>query len=222
MKTKHYIILMADIVSSRKSDQKMLMDNFKKVTDETNFSLKNDLLSPLTITLGDEFQGIAKNIESAVSMLFHIEENIIHKAYGFQLRFVVFEGEIDTPINKKIAYGMLGEGLTQAREALTQTKTSNSRFLFSLRNKPVSAALNNAIMIYQRMIDDWRVGKDYSLVSSFLNNPDYKKVADELGKTRSQIWKRKKSLKIEEYFAIKEIIKYITDESISHHSHHDH
>lgn len=107
MKTKDYIILMADIVISRKSDQQTLMDNFKEVTDETNVSLKKYLLSPLTITLGDEFQGVAKNIESAIALLFHIEENIIHKAYGFQLRFVVFEGRIDTPINKEIAYGML-------------------------------------------------------------------------------------------------------------------
>lgn len=77
-------------------------------------------------------------------------------------------------------------------------------------------------MIYQRTVDDWRIGKDYKLVSSFLKNPDYKKVAEELEKTRSQIWKRKKSLKIEEYFAIKEVLTYIADESISHNSHHDH
>jgi hypothetical protein len=53
----------------------------------------------------------------------------------------------------------------------------------------------------------WDVNKDYEIVSSFIKYKDYKKVALQLNRTRSIIWKRGKTLNIEAYFSIKEIIK---------------
>jgi len=47
----------------------------------------------------------------------------------------------------------------------------------------------------------------------FLQQKDYKQVAEELNKDRSLMWKREKSLKLDQYFATKEIIKYIGEES---------
>lgn len=202
---------MADIIDSRKSDQNKLMDSFKKVTNEINHDNREVLLSPMTITLGDEFQGIVDSVESAVKLLFLIEEKIIHQQAGFKLRFVIFEGAIDTPINKVIAYEMLGEGLTSAREALEDNKTSSNRYHFHLKDREKSAALSDCMFMYQSIVDDWKVDKDYELISSFIQFKDYKKVAEGLGKTRSQIWKREKSLKIEEYFSCKSVIHYIAE-----------
>ncbi|WP_431295204.1 SatD family protein [Pedobacter sp. P26] len=208
---KDYFILMADIVDSRRSDQNKLMSNFKKVISETNHENEKLMLSPLTITLGDEFQGIVNNAKAAVKLMFFIEEKIIRLNAGFKLRFVLVEGVIDTPINKKIAYEMLGDGLTQAREALTTHKNSNVRYCFNLKNEPKSEALVNSMFLYQSIVDDWKVSKDYDLITKFIKLRDYKLVAEELGKTRSQIWKREKSLKIEEYFSIKSVINYISE-----------
>jgi hypothetical protein len=206
---KDYIILMADIVDSRNKNQNELMVNFKKVTNEVNSSNKSILLSPMTITLGDEFQGIVNSLESAIQLIFFIEEKIIQERTGFKLRYVLFEGAIDTPINKKVAYGMLGDGLTRARETLSDIKNTNHRYYFNLRNQEASDALINSMFIYQNIIDDWKVNKDYNLIAKFIELKDYKQVADELGKTRSQIWKRQKSLRIDEYIAIKSVINYI-------------
>lgn len=210
---KDYIILMADIVDSRKNDQKELMNNFKKLTSEVNLKNKNILLSPMTITLGDEFQGIIKSLVSAIELIFFIEETIIQQHVGFKLRYVLFEGAIDTPINEAIAHGMLGEGLTKAREALEGNKNTNCRYYFNLKNTKASKALTQSMFLYQSIIDDWNVSKDYHLITKFIELKDYKKVAENLGKSRSQIWKREKSLKIEEYFSIKSIINYIAEES---------
>jgi len=208
---KDYIIIMADIIDSRKNDQKELMNQFKKVTKEVNYDQKKVLLSPMTITLGDEFQGIVDSVESAVNLIFFIEEKIIHDHAGFKLRYVIFEGAIDTPINKVTAHEMLGDGLTKARETLEETKNSNCRYHFSLKNKKKSDALVDSMYIYQSILDDWKVSKDYHLITTFIKHRDYKKVADELGKTRSQIWKREKSLKIEAYFSCKSVINYIAE-----------
>ncbi len=209
---KDYIIIMADIVDSRSSDQNKLMKSFKKVTKDVNNDHREVLLSPMTITLGDEFQGVVDSVESAVELIFFLEEKIIHEQAGFKLRYVIFEGAIDTPINKVIAYEMLGEGLTNAREALDENKKSDCRYHFHLKNKKKSNALTDSMFLYQSILDDWKISKDYHLISSFIELKDYKKVADELGKTRSQIWKREKSLKIEEYFSCKSIINYIAEQ----------
>ncbi|MEO6287886.1 MAG: SatD family protein [Dyadobacter sp.] len=209
MEKKYQYILMADIISSRKSDQKMLMEHFARLVSTSNSRNKPALASPLTITLGDEFQSIAKNLKSALQVIISIEELIIQEQYGFKLRYVLLEGEIDTPINEQIAYGMLGEGLTRARKALTEAKGNKARFSVDVKNKKLTNALNNSLVIYQSLIDGWKIAKDYALITEFLMFGDYKKVANETGKTRSQIWKREKSLKINEYIAIKEVIHYL-------------
>jgi hypothetical protein len=208
---KDYFILMADIVDSRRSDQNKLMTNFKIIINETNHKNNELMLSPLTITLGDEFQGVVNSVKAAIKLMFFIEEKIIHLDAGFKLRYVLVEGKIDTPINKNVAYEMLGDGLTQAREALNVHKKSNIRYYFNLRNECKSEALVNSMFLYQSIVDDWKISKDYDLINKFIKLRDYKLVAEQLGKTRSQIWKREKSLKIEEYFSVKSVINYIAE-----------
>jgi hypothetical protein len=211
MRKKEHIILMADIIDSRKSNQDELMIKFKKVTDDINKKQKKVLLSPMTITLGDEFQAVVKNIAAAISLIFMLEEKLMQDNAGFKLRYVLYEGKIDTPINDKIAYGLLGEGLTKAREALEKTKGSNNRFHFNLKQQDAAVALNNSMSIYQNITEEWKLEVDHELLNTFLELKDYKLVAENLGKTRSQIWKRHKNLKIEPYFAIKQVTAYIAD-----------
>lgn len=201
---------MADVVSSRSKDQKQLMEDFKIITEAINYKHSKKLKSPLTITLGDEFQGITKDVNAALQIIFSLDEEILIRGAGFKLRYVLLEGQIDTPINDKIAYGMLGEGLTNARKALQEAKLTKNRYHIILKNSEMSKALNNSFIIYQGLTDDWKMVRDRELLTEFLKGNDYKIVADELGKTRSQIWKREKSLKINEYIATKEVINYIT------------
>jgi hypothetical protein len=212
MSRKDPIILMADIVDSRKSDQNALMTTFKRLTNEVNKKSKRWLRSPITITLGDEFQCVVKDTSKAISLILQLEEKLIVEQAGFKLRYVVYQGPIDTPINQDIAYGMLGEGLTKAREALDTSKTTNNRYVLYLHKQQAAAALMASMSIYQNITDDWKLEKDHVLICKFLELKDYKLVAEALGKTRSQIWKRHKNLKIEPYFAIKQVTQYIADQ----------
>ena len=212
MTRKDPIILMADIIDSRKSDQNALMQTFKRLTDEVNKKNKRWLRSPITITLGDEFQCVVKDTSRAISLILQLEEKLIVEQAGFKLRYVVYQGPIDTPINQDIAYGMLGEGLTKAREALENSKTTNTRYVVHLYKHQAATALMASMGIYQNITDDWKLEKDHALICKFLELKDYKMVAEALGKTRSQIWKRHKNLKIEPYFAIKQVTQYIADQ----------
>ena len=54
---KHFI-LMADVVKSRDQEPVAMMQAFHSLVRDLNTSFGCRLLSPLTITLGDEFQGV--------------------------------------------------------------------------------------------------------------------------------------------------------------------
>ncbi|MEM0967282.1 MAG: SatD family protein [Verrucomicrobiota bacterium] len=202
-------ILMADVIKSSKQDQSSLMAGLKAVVQETNREIPNAFLSPLTITLGDEFQSVPHSLAEAVQAIFQIEETIIRKKQTFKLRYVLSQGEIDTPINRKVAYEMLGSGLTEARELLNASKRGGRRFHINLREAEIQRSLTDAFFVFQAIIDKWRVDKDYGLITEFLAYRDYKAVADRLEKTRSQIYKRSKTLMTEEYFAIKSLINHL-------------
>lgn len=213
MKEKMNFILMADIIGSSNMQQKMLMVDFKSVVNVINRKAKQTIISPMTITLGDEFQGVIDDLQSALEIILMMEEEIISQQLNFKLRYVLVEGEIDTPINKKIAYEMLGSGLTEARNLLLASKKSNTRFEIQTENKAKTAVINDAFSIYQSIIDNWQLEKDFQLITTFIQFKDYKLVAEKLNKDRSLMWRREKTLKMKEYLSIKNIIKYLAEKN---------
>ena len=206
---KHYI-LMADIINSGKKEQKPLMEDFKNLIAEINQIYKADILSPLTITLGDEFQGVIKNLAASIQIILTLEENSIHNKLNFKLRYVLNQGEIETPVNEKIAYEMLGSGLTEARLKLNDSKYKKFRFNIAIDDLLQQSILNDAFIIFENITDKWSLKNDYELASNFIQFKDYKIVSEKMSKTRSLIWKREKTLHMESYNAAKNIIQTIT------------
>lgn len=201
-----HIILMADVIKSRNKDSKALIKQFKTIVDAANRKFKKKLKSPLTITLGDEFQGVIEDKQTAIEIIVDLEEALIHNKYNFKLRYVLQVGIIDTLINNKRAFEMLGPGLTEAREKLSLLKQTKNRFFISLEHDVLTNILSNSFSIFQSIVGSWKVDKDFEIVSAFLQYKDYKIVAEKMNRNRSLIWKREKTLQIESYFAIKNII----------------
>jgi len=201
---------MSDVIGSGQKNQALLMQNFKETVSKINHDYENSLLSPLTITLGDEFQGLTKDLETALNIIIALEEEIIIQGFDFQLRYVLIYGDIETNINKRIAYEMLGEGLRDARYKLNSMKTNSQRFYIQIGDINLDSLLNNTFLIFENIIDKWNPEKDYNLISAFIKFNDYKIVAEKINKTRSQIWKREKTLNISSYEATKTILKSIS------------
>jgi hypothetical protein len=200
----HYI-LMADVVGSHSIDSQQLQANFKKLVAHCNESIGEQILSPFTITLGDEFQGVAKSLKGVLESIFYLEENGIRRGYDFKLRYIAHYGEIQTKLNRKIAYEMLGPGLTFARGMLSDKRRDRPRFLFMLENDYLSNNLNRLGKILESLTDRWKV-KDFPLISEMLSNHNNKEVGLKHKKNRSQVWKRRKQLFIEEYQLLKSSI----------------
>lgn len=199
-------ILVSDIADSRKKSANTLMTQFRVVVDELNQRFANSLKSPLTITLGDEYQGIAKNLSSAIEIMLAAEEIIIRQKIEFKLRQVVYFGEIDTPINTHVAYGMLGDGFIQARRSIDDLKKSRlNRHYIHSRVSDVDTMLNGLFQLLTNVIDSWRTS-DFQLLSEFIEHVDYKIVASVLDLDRSNVWRREKTLRITDYHMLKKLI----------------
>ncbi|MEP5612070.1 MAG: SatD family protein [Cyclobacteriaceae bacterium] len=198
-------VLMGDIIDSSNYPQSRMMDDFKELIQFSNKEGGSSLLSPLTITLGDEFQGVVDSIDSGIKTIIDLEEQMITRNLDFKIRYVVYEGDIKTEINKKQAYEMLGPGLTNARKELNALKKSNSRFNFFLNKKSTASALNRIFKLLQFFLDSW-FPKDRTTVSGFLKGLTYKQVAEIEKKDESSLWRRRRSLAIDEYLTCKSLI----------------
>lgn len=194
---------MGDIVGSRKKEGAIQMEVFDKLISFLNTNYKDQILSPLTITLGDEFQGVVKNRRAGEEMIIAAEEWLLNKTENIKIRFLLHYGIIETPINPEIAYGMLGKGLTDARDGLNAMKKEKDRFKVS--GMEDNDNINDHFILFQSIIDGWSIA-DRKLVADFLKESDYKKVAEMNKKDASLMWKRERSLKIREYKIIKELI----------------
>jgi hypothetical protein len=200
-----YYILMADVINSRVLEGGKMMQDLKTLVSVFSKQNKNEFLSPMTITLGDEFQAIVKNLAGGIQLLVKLEEKIIEQALNLKLRYVLTLGEIDTPINKDYAHEMYGEGFIRAREKLNESKEKDRRFYFELGNQQ-SKLFDNIFFLYSSLVDNWKLD-DYRLIHCFLQEKDYYVVSKKLDINRGTVWKKERSLNIQQYFAIKEVIK---------------
>jgi len=203
VKNKDHYVLMADMINSQSQSVKELKQ-LRSIVDKINNDF--DLFSPLTITLGDEFQCITRSLFQSISIIFKIEEYIIVGKIPFKLRYALSYGKIDTKINSQIAHGMYGEALTHTREILEESKKSKrERIRLSLSDEKQEKILVDLLAVYQSLLDDWKLN-DFEIVEHFYTSKDYKDVALALDKNRDQIWKREKNLKIREFFKLQNSI----------------
>lgn len=117
-----YLAIIGDIV-----DSKQLRDRAKfqtsLATTLKGISMRNAaLVSPYTITLGDEFQAVYKSADRLFLDLF----TILRDLHPVQARFAIGLGELSTGINRKQALGMDGPAFHRAREGITRLKATSS------------------------------------------------------------------------------------------------
>jgi hypothetical protein len=138
-KAKLYAVLMGDIVGSERSPAITAVHRaFNKAVDSANNSYAAQIASPLTITLGDEFQGLLRALVDAwdVAAVLRMQLLVAHVS----CRFVIGTAELETPLNTKQAWNMMGGGLSAARDKLND-KHSSSAYRFSLPSEPIAESL---------------------------------------------------------------------------------
>jgi hypothetical protein len=203
---------MGDVIDSSDYDPSELAKKLKSLVQCANEDLKNKILSPYTVTLGDEFQGVTKSLKSGIETLFYFEELRLERQQEFKLHYVLHHGKIETEINPETSYGMLGEGLTKAREKLTSKKRKRKRFNISLESDEKSSQINRLFEVLDGITERWKID-DFSLILEMIRNQNDQDIGDKFDKDRSQIYRRRTTLMIKEYNLLKESILTFTEES---------
>lgn len=149
-----YTVLIGDIQSSKKipsiSRQKIQTSIEKKFNKIDNKYTK-EILSPLKITLGDEFQAVFKSPESAWGVVQEISREF--RNLGIKGRFVIVEGELHTKINKAEPLKMDGPAFWKAREIINLKKC---RYSFHLDKCRFDEIVNIFGEMIESIEDEWK------------------------------------------------------------------
>ncbi len=199
-----YHILMGDI-KGRLYDAEHLNIEFQDLIATCNRRFEQRIMSPYSATLGDEFQGVADSIKSMLESIFYLEEESLNRQLKYKIRYVGLEGKIVTPLNSNIAHGMMGEGLTAARKKLNDNGRGKPRIQIVLRDQQMADELNQLFFVLDGIKSHWNV-HDGPLIVEMINHQQDAAVGEIFNKTRSQIWKRRKTLLIQEYCILKNLI----------------
>jgi len=199
------LIFMGDVIDSGSLDQKKLHYILADLVHSCNQEFKGQILSPLTVTLGDEFQGVLRTINVFPEILAFLEEKKWRYDIEINFRYALNMGEIASEVNENIAHGMLGTGLTEARKELEQLKEAKTeRFVLS-DNFSHHRLKELVTQIYLNHLSEWKF-KDRGLIDSFLTYRDYKVVAHQLEKDVSLMWRRHRNLGFKDYYLKREAL----------------
>lgn len=136
-------VLMGDIVGSERARSvKTVHRVFNKAIDFANERYADGIESPLTITLGDEFQGLLRTLSHAWRVACDLRFRLL--VANISCRFVIGTARLETPVNTREAWNMMGGGLAEAREKLNDKRTGNA-YRFSVPEKPIIESLLDAV-----------------------------------------------------------------------------
>lgn len=141
--SRHYAVVMGDLVSSEDNASREAFHRlFNEAVDRQNRVHRDVLASPLTITLGDEFQGLVGSLERAVHVVRDVRLDLL--SYGVECRFAIGATRLYTPLNRDRAWNMMVRGLSRTREKLNEKRTS-TLYRFALPNEPAIESVLEAL-----------------------------------------------------------------------------
>ncbi|NLY37205.1 MAG: hypothetical protein GX046_08235 [Tissierellia bacterium] len=136
-----YTVIIGDIIDSKEiEDRKNAQTKFKKILADINEKYSEDIASKFTIVLGDEFQGLLKNRNNIIKIIFEIEMAMAPIA----LRFGVGIGEVSTDINYEYSSEIDGPAYHRARAMMENLQSSKSQYSKRQANILISSQVGNA------------------------------------------------------------------------------
>ena len=142
-KPQRLTVLMGDLVGSEKARSVQAVHRaFNKAIDSANKNSAAGIESPLTITLGDEFQGLLRTLSHAWEVASELRLRLL--VADISCRFVLGTTQLETPVNPREAWNMMGSGLAEARDKLNDKRATNA-YRFSLPGEPLVESLLDAV-----------------------------------------------------------------------------
>lgn len=168
-----YCVITADVNRSREiPERKLLQNQILEALKEANRHFKKHLVAEFAITLGDEWQGVLKDISQSYKIVSYFQEEL----YPISVSFGVGEGEIATEISRR-SVEMDGEVFRRSREALNRAKKKSR--IFYITNSSTDRLLNTTFQLLQILQDSW-TKRQYQKIMLYKELQREKLVADKL------------------------------------------
>ena len=117
-----YIALIGDVIESKKiQDRAQAQQKLLQLMKELNQQYQKYLVSPFTVTAGDEFQALFL----PNSDMFQIMDQLSVAFAPYEIRFGIGVGDMITEINKEQSIGSDGPAYWLAREAINHIHDKN-------------------------------------------------------------------------------------------------
>jgi hypothetical protein len=177
------IALIGDVVASRRIKPRVDFDKRLVETLQVLNRHTPGLLSPYTITIGDEIQALF----AQAGTLFHDALTILSAIYPQRMRFCFAVGELVTPVNPVQAIGMDGPAFHLARDGILDLKKQGD--LFTVRGEiPNHALLNNVLALISHNLVKWNDTRLRVLVY-IMEGKVVKQIADTLAVSEQAVYK---------------------------------
>jgi len=203
-----YLVLIGDVLGSKQLPARALFQRRLKSVIQGMNGRRKTLVSPYTLTLGDEFQAVYRDASGIFSDIF----SLLAQVSPVRMRFAVAVGEIVTPINPKQSIGMDGPAFHLARARLEKLK-AQGRLLgiqdsADLRWKLPSATL----AVLSGLMEGWRQ-KRLQLFSGMLTGAAVPELAKQTGITTRAVNKNIRAADLDEWKRIvDEISRWLNEE----------
>ncbi len=222
-----YIALIGDIIESKKiQDRAQVQQQLLRLMKELNWQYQDYLISPFTVTTGDEFQALF----SPNSYMFQIIDQLSVAFSPYEIRFGIGVGEMVTEINKEQSIGSDGPAYWLAREAINHIHDKNdygiNHISVFLADEEVTWTVNAMLAACSFIQSKW-TEVQYDILKQLLTEDIYdetfshKEMARSLGITPSAFNKRIKASGLKIYLrnkrvAMNQILKEIAKEESRH------
>ena len=180
-----YLVVIGDIVSSRRIPHRsQLQEQLAGVLTKLNREKESGVLSPYTITLGDEYQAVFTRADE----VFRHAAAVLQSLHPVKARFSFGIGRIETAINPKQAIGMDGEAFYLARAGLEELKSRRSLFAVSGMHEPLTGLITQSLDIVSHLCRKWKKSR-LQIFSMLYNQAPVKLIAAETHMTDKAVYK---------------------------------
>ncbi len=177
-----YYILIGDMIDSKKinyEQRRKIQSSLKECLDRINIKYSEYLVTEMTITLGDEFQGMFRNIDKIFEII-----TIINVSFNVYFRYGIGIGQNYTDLNNKISIGMDGPAWWEARNNIEEIRNKHekginnktSMIITGLKDKTIIELINSILSFCSYIYVKWtepekmiilKIVEQIGLISSF-------------------------------------------------------
>ena len=186
--TGNYICVIGDVVGSRslESEQERGELQIKLETCLAQLNQNQEsLVSPYTITLGDEFQVVLND----ASQLFADFWLIQHAIFPIKIRFSIGTGGLSTQINTKQALGMDGPAFHAARFGINELRKKGGLFRWTSQSTVPYPWVNLALDLISHNSITWKRKRLLVLHELLIEKKNVEQIARKIGASKVAAYK---------------------------------